>query len=67
MFDGDIRREIGLISAVSETTGKRTLCAAIEGNFLDEFGYVKEDFLIVDSVHLTYKFFEKNRNESTNV
>lgn len=58
IFDGDIRRETGLISAVSETTGKRTLCAAIEGGFLDEFGYVKEDFLIVDSVGLTYKFFQ---------
>lgn len=57
IFDGDIRREIGLISAVSETTGKRTLCACIEGGYLDEFGYVKEDFLIVDSVYLTYKFF----------
>lgn len=57
IFDGDIRREIGLISAVSESTGKRTVCAAIEGGYLDEFGYVKEDFLIVDSVYLTYKFF----------
>lgn len=57
IFDGDIRREVGLISAVSETTDKRTICAAIEGGFLDEFGYVKEDFLIVDSVYLTYKFF----------
>lgn len=57
IFDGDIRREVGLISAVSESTGKRTVCAAIEGGFLDEFGYVKEDFLIVDSVYLTYKFF----------
>lgn len=57
IFDGDIRREVGLISAVSVTTGKRTICAAIEGGFLDEFGYVKEDFLIVDSVSLTYKFF----------
>ena len=57
VFDGDIRREVGLISAVSESTGKRTVCAAIEGGYLDEFGYVKEDFLIVDSVYLTYKFF----------
>lgn len=57
IFDKDIRREIGLISAISETTGKRTLCAAVEGGMLDEFGYVKEDFLIVDSVALTAKFF----------
>lgn len=58
VFDGDIRREIGLITAISETTGKRTLCAAVEGKYLDNFGYVKEDFLIVDSVHLTYKLFK---------
>lgn len=58
IFDGDIRREIGLISAISKTTKKRTLCACVEGNVLDDFGYVKEDFLIVDSVYLTYKCFK---------
>jgi len=58
LLEGDIRRKIGLINAVSETTGKRTLCACIEGNYLDEFGYVKNDYLIVDSVHLTHKFFQ---------
>jgi len=58
LFDGDIRREIGLISAMSKTTGKRTLCACIEGKVLDDFGLVKEDFLIVDSVSLTYECFQ---------
>ena len=58
LFNGDIRREIGLVSAVSEATKKRTICAAMEGTYLDEFGYVKEDFLIVDSVDLTHKFFQ---------
>ena len=58
LLEGDIRRKIGLITAISETTGKKTLCAAIEGDYLDEFGYVKNDYLIVDSVHLTYKFFQ---------
>lgn len=57
LFDGDIRREIGLISAVSETTGERTLVACVEGKYLDDFGYVKDDFLIVDSVHLTHRLF----------
>lgn len=57
MFDGDIRREIGLMSALSEATGERTLVAAAEGKYLDSFGYVKEDFLIVDSVALTYKLY----------
>ena len=58
LFDGDIRREVGLISAVSDTTNKRTLVACVEGKYLDDFGYVKDDFLIVDSVHLTYKLFK---------
>lgn len=57
-FDGDIRREIGLISAKSETTGERTLVACVEGKMLDEFGYVKEDFLIVDTVSLTKEMFD---------
>lgn len=58
LLDGDIRREIGLISAMSKTTGKRTLCACVEGKVLDDFGFVKEDFLIVDTVTLTYKCFK---------
>ena len=58
IFDGDIRKEVGLITATSKTTGKRTLCACVEGSVLDDFGYVKEDFLIVDSVSLIYKCFK---------
>lgn len=58
IFDGDIRREIGLIRMTSESTGKSTLCVAMEGIYLDGFGYVKNDYLIVDSVSLTYEFFE---------
>lgn len=58
IFDGDIREEIGLVSAVSEITGKRTICACVQGGFLDDFGYVKDDFLIVDSVSLTHELFQ---------
>lgn len=58
LLEGDVRREIGLISAVSETTGKRTLCACIEGSYLDSFGFVKNDFLIVDSVSLIKECFD---------
>ena len=45
----------------------KNACACGLISLLNVIWYVKEDFLIVDSVHLTYKFFEKNRNESTNV
>lgn len=58
IFDGDVRREIGLISAKSESSGKKILCACIEGRMLDDFGLVKEDFLTVDAVSLTYEWFQ---------
>lgn len=58
ILNKDIRREIGLIRMKSKTTGKSVLCAAIEGGYLDKYGYVKNDFLIVDSVDLINKFFK---------
>lgn len=58
LLEGDIRRKIGLISAISKTTGKRTLVACVEGKYLDSFGYCKNDFLIVDSVSLIKECFE---------
>ena len=58
-FDGDIRREIGLISAKAGGGKKRTIVAAIEGKYLDSFGYLKQDFLIVDVVSLIYKLFAR--------
>lgn len=54
---GDIRYEIGLIRCVSESTGKSTIVANIEGGLLDSYGYVKDDFLIVDVVGIIYKLY----------
>lgn len=54
---GDIRYEIGLIRCVSESTGKSTIVANVEGSLLDAYGYVKDDFLIVDVVGIIYKLY----------
>ena len=54
---GDIRYEIGLIRCHSESTGKSTIVANIEGGMLDAYGYVKDDFLIVDVVGIIYKLY----------
>jgi DNA polymerase III alpha subunit len=56
---GDIRYEIGLIRCHSESTGKSTVVACVEGSFLDSYGYVKDDFLIVDVVGIIYKLYKK--------
>lgn len=54
---GDVRYEIGLIRCQSESTGKSTIVANIEGGLLDAYGYVKDDFLIVDVVGIIHKLY----------
>ncbi len=58
LLEGDIRRKIGIKRCVSETTGKSILTTVIDGSVLDDFGYVKNDYLIVDSVALTNKIYK---------
>jgi DNA polymerase III alpha subunit/intein/homing endonuclease len=63
---GDIRYEIGLIRCHSESTGKSTIVANIEGGLLDSYGYVKDDFLIVDVVGIIFKLYSSiNRKVPT--
>ena len=52
-----MRYEIGLIRCHSESTGKSTIVANIEGGLLDAYGYVKDDFLIVDVVSIIHKLY----------
>lgn len=54
----DIEEEIGIVLCKSETTGKEVLTALIESITIDSFGWLKNDFLIVDStrtINAVYK------------
>ena len=54
LYDGDIRSEIGLMRIIS--TGKNkgfTMCTVIDGYTADDFGYLKNDLLQVDTVRLS--------------
>lgn len=64
---GDIRYEFGLIRCVSETTGKSVLCANVEGSYLDAYGYVKNDYLIVAVVTLIDKLYKAINKPVPNV
>lgn len=55
---GDIRYEIGLIRCHSESTGKSTVVACVEGGLLDKYGFVKLDFLIVDCTSIINELYE---------
>lgn len=58
-YEGDIESEIGISLCKSEATGKEVLVANIESGTIDAFGYLKQDYLIVDSVGLTYDIYKE--------
>ena len=58
-YEGDIESEIGISLCKSEATGKEVLVANIESGTIDAFGYLKQDYLVVDSVGLTYDVYKE--------
>lgn len=59
ILDRDIREEIGLIRAVSESTKKSTIVSLMDGLSAEKFGYLKNDLLKVDVVKLAYSISRK--------
>lgn len=55
----DIEEEIGIILCKSETTGKEVLTALIESITIDAFGWLKNDFLIVDSTRIINAVYKR--------
>lgn len=64
VLDGDIRKEIGLFKCISESNGKETMTACIEGSMADHYKYLKTDLLIVDVVGLTEAIWDRIGEES---
>lgn len=58
-YEGDIESDIGISLCKSEATGKEVLAANIESGTIDAFGYLKQDYLIVDSIGLTYDIYKE--------
>lgn len=58
-YDGDVESDIGVILCKSETTKKSVLAAVIESGTIDAFGYLKQDYLIVDSIGLIYDIYKE--------
>ena len=58
-YDGDAEADIGAILCKSEATGNEVLTAVIESGTIDAFGYLKQDYLIVDSIGLTYDIYKE--------
>lgn len=61
-YDGDAIEDIGVIMVKAESQGddaKQTFVAVIESGTIDAFGYLKQDYLIVDSIGLTYDIYKE--------
>ena len=58
-YEGDIESDIGISLCKSEATGKEVLVANIESGTIEAFGYLKQDYLIVDSIGLTYDIYKE--------
>lgn len=58
-YDGDAIEDIGVIMVKSESTERECFVAVIESGTIDAFGYLKQDYLIVDSIGLTYEIYKE--------
>jgi len=59
LYQGDIRREIGLIKCKSDSTKKEYICCVIDGAIAEKYKFLKNDILKVDSVLLIKKVFDR--------
>lgn len=67
LYDGDIRREIGLIKCKSESTKKEYITCVIDGAVAENYKFLKNDILKVDVVLLIDKVFKRIGCEHFNV
>ena len=61
-YNGNAIEDIGVIMVKSESQGekaKETFVAVIESGTIDSFGFLKQDYLIVDSIGLTYDIYKE--------
>lgn len=59
LYDGNIRREIGLIKCKSDATKKEYLTCVIDGMVAENYKFLKNDILKVDVVLLIDKVFKR--------
>ncbi len=67
LYQGNIRREIGLLKCKSETTKKEYITCVIDGAIAENYKFLKNDLLKVDVVLLINKVFERLGIEHFNV
>lgn len=59
LYQGNIRKEIGLIKCKSESSKKEYITAVIDGAVAEEYKFLKNDNLVVNVVDLVDKIFKR--------
>lgn len=59
LYDGSIRKEIGLIKCKSESTGKEAITCVIDGAVAEEYKFLKNDLLVVNVCDLIDRVFRR--------
>lgn len=67
LYQGSIRKEIGLIKCKSESTKKEYMVAVIDGAVAEHYKFLKNDLLKVDVVLLIESIFKRLGQEVFNV
>ena len=58
-YDGNAIEDVGVIMVKSESTGRECFVALQESSTIDSFGYLKQDYLIVDTVGLISDIYKE--------
>lgn len=59
LYQGSIRRQIGLIKCKSESTKREYITTVVDGAVAENYKFLKNDWLIVETVLLTDKVFKR--------
>lgn len=68
IYEGDIRKEIGLVMMRSDQGKKLTLCSLMDGLWAEQYHFLKNDLLkvnVVKLIKLTYKSIGINEDDVT--
>ena len=67
LYQGDIRREIGLIKCKSESTKKEYITTVIDGYVAEEYKFVKNDLLKVDVANTIKEIYDSIGREQDDI
>ena len=59
IYQGDIRKDIGLIKTKSKSSKKEFLCTVIDGKWAEEYKFLKNDLLKVSVVEVIKKVYQR--------